>query len=81
MNGLFVAEERPPPTSCSAALVAVPAGVCPDCGAATDELVYSTDALFRHAGYGAAQRMVCRTCACGWILIAEISDVRPTSDP
>lgn len=61
----------------SRALVVIPEGECPACGAQLDTESVDQRPLLRHGGYGAAQRTTMRHCRCGWRLLAEASEVRP----
>lgn len=58
-------------------LVAIPADRCPACGAGTHDTPVEQPALLRHGGYGATRRTVLRSCRCGWMLLAEVSEVWP----
>ena len=63
-------------------LVALSREHCPDCNA--DLTLYQTDqpALFKHAGYGATDRVVLGLCpACGYSRQRERSEISPRSKP
>lgn len=59
-------------------LVALDLAVCPVCSGPLREACADEPALLRHGGYGATRRS-CRTIceACGWTLLASISERRP----
>ena len=48
------------------ALVAVPPGTCPACGAALHVGSSAQPALFIHGGFGEVRRSTERSCDCGW---------------
>lgn len=64
--------------SSSRALVAIDSRCCPACGAAVQIEIVETDALFRHGGLGATRRVTHRYCRCGWSLLAEDTEIRPS---
>lgn len=60
------------------ALVALAPERCPSCAADLTSVAWDQLPLLRHAGHGAAERTVRRSCPeCGWALTAEVGEVRP----
>lgn len=62
----------------SAALVVQEAARCPRCGERLHRETITVQPLLRHGGYGAAQRSVRESCRCGWGLVVDVSEERPT---
>lgn len=60
-----------------AAVVHVPAEVCPECDGQTRSRTVEQPALLRHGGHGATERTTTRSCPCGWSITSEISEVSP----
>lgn len=62
------------------ALVHVGHERCPSCGLpAEDDPVAEQLPLLRHGGYGASTVRRVRRCSCGWSLLVEVSEARPTT--
>ncbi len=58
-------------------LATVDPSFCPNCGQLLGGHQWDQLPLLRHAGHGAAQRTVVRSCPCGWRLTVEHSEVKP----
>jgi len=62
----------------STALVPVSSDLCPACGQGLVEQIEETDALFRHAGYGATAQTIRAYCReCSWQMVRSQTEVRP----
>lgn len=65
----------------SRALVHVPRGKCPRCGAPTVDVAWAEPTLFRHGGHGATRETVvevCRSIWCHWSITRSVTEMRPT---
>ncbi len=59
-------------------IVAIEAGVCPECGAPLVRSNFTEYPLLRGGGYGAARQTVASACViCGWGHTHAVGEVRP----
>jgi hypothetical protein len=63
---LIEGEEVRPKHGATRALVPVPPGICPACGAELHVGSSDQPALFIHGGFGEVRRRTERSCSCGW---------------
>lgn len=59
-------------------LVPLRLDACPSCDGVLDVEHVTQGVLLRHGGYGAERRTSTVHCVCGWSLLREVSEQRPT---